>query len=92
MCVSVCVLTEEGSKEEDFTFGKVVPTSLPTVINAYSKKTYAYYYDETSDSYTLFYTSNGKTFSKVADCNTISTEEVNSPIKDIIDDIEDALS
>ena len=65
-------MTEEGSDYEALTFDKITPTSLPNLTNAYSKKCYAYYYDEAEDNYVLFYTSNGKSFKKVADCDDIS--------------------
>ena len=78
--VKTVYVTEEGSKAEQFTFGKVEPTSLPTFTNAYSKKTYVYFYDDTSDMYTLFYTSNGKSFSKVAECDNILLEQVSNPV------------
>ena len=78
--VSTVYTTEEGSSAEEFAFGKIVPTSLPTFTNAYSKKSYVYYYDENSDTYTLFYTSNGKSFSKVAECDNILLEQISNPV------------
>ncbi len=80
--ISGIYMSEEGSDYEALTFDKVTPTSLPNLTNVYSKKSYAYYYDEAAGSYVLFYTSNGKSFKKIADCDDISFVN-DGPIIDI---------
>ena len=58
-------------------FGRTTLTSLPELTNTYSKKSYACYYDNTTDNYLLFYTSNGRSFRKVAECEKIITVHKN---------------
>ena len=95
--ITTVYMTEEGSDAEIFKFEGATPLSCPTITNPYSKKTYAYYYDETSGGYSLFYTANGKTFKKVDDCEAInfshdnSFDELNDFIKDKLDDLKDAI-
>ena len=89
--ITTVYMTEEGSDAEEFKFDGATPLSCPTITNPYSKKTYAYYYDETSGGYALFYTSNGKTFKKIDDCEAINFSHDNS-FDDLRDFIEDQLN
>ena len=78
--------TSEGSNHESFEFGKTTLTSLPELTNTYSKKSYACYFDETTDNYLLFYTSNGRSFRKVAECEKITAVHKNY-LEAIVDDL-----
>ena len=69
-----------------FEFGKTMLTSLPELTNTYSKKGYACYFDETTDNYLLFYTSNGRSFRKVAECENITAVHKNY-LEAIVDDL-----
>ena len=69
--------TTEGSDHQTFEFGKMKLTSLPEITNRYSKKSYACYLDKTTDNYVLFYTSNGRSFKKVSECNKITATHKN---------------
>ena len=69
--------TTEGSDHQSFEFGKTTLTSLPEITNRYSKKSYACYLDETTDNYILFYTSNGRSFRRVTECNKITATHKN---------------
>ena len=78
--------TSEGSDHETFKFGKTTLTTLPTFTNTYSKNSYACYYDDTTDNYLLFYTSNGNSFKQIAECEKITSSSV-SYLKALIDDL-----
>jgi hypothetical protein len=65
-------VTEEGSKGEAVKFDSIQLINLPEFSNPDSKKTFAYYYDEETTLWSIFYTSNGKSFNIVtAECETI---------------------
>lgn len=57
--------TKEGSAREPVTFDSVTVTSLPDFDATFSKRSFAYFYDEDGDCYKIFYTSNGKSFKTV---------------------------
>ncbi len=78
--------TSEGSDHEDFEFGKQKLKTLPIFTNKYSKKTYAYYYNEEKDNYILFYSSNGRSFKKIAECEKIDQTHA-SELQEKIDDL-----
>ena len=78
--------TSEGSNHESFEFGKITLTTLPDLTNTYSKKSYACYFDETTDNYILFYTSNGRSFRKVAECEKITAVHKNY-LEAMVDDL-----
>ncbi len=78
--------TSEGSDHEQLKFGKTELRHTPTVASRYSKKSYAYYYDKDEDKYFLFYTSNGRSFKQVNDCNELVSVHEN-PIDSLVKDI-----
>ena len=86
-------VSEEGSDAADFKLGEATPLSRPTITNTYSKKTYAYYYDETAEVYSLFYSSNGKSFKKIDDCESINFSHDNSfaDLEDMIEKIKNQI-
>jgi len=78
--------TSEGSDHEQLKFGKTEIKHSPTVANPYSKKSYAYYYNKDEDTYSLFYTSNGRSFKQVNDCKELVFVHEN-PIDSLVEDI-----
>lgn len=82
--------SNEGSESEAVMFDNRKVVVSPKFTNTYSKKTYAYFYDESNNTYSLFYTSNGKTFKFVAECGVINGnyfEDLGDKVEDIIGDI-----
>lgn len=82
--------TSEGSEAKEVEFGDHKVISAPKFTNSYSKKTYSYFWDDAKGAYVLFYTSNGKSFKFVSDCNVINGnhfEDIGDKIEDIIEDI-----
>ena len=80
-------LTSEGSDYETFQFAKMTLSELPTFTNSYSKKSYAYAYDEEKGNYLLFYTSTGSSFKLIAECTEITSEystDIESQVKDLL--------
>ena len=69
--------TSEGSDYDSFEFGRMELTTMPKITNTYSKKSYATYYDSLTDNYVLFYTSNGRSFKKVSECEQIFSTHIN---------------
>ncbi len=63
--------TTEGSDGKAFKLGKIEMTSLPTITNPNSKKTFAYFEDEKTGEYLIFYTYNGSSFKQIATANDI---------------------
>ncbi len=78
--------TSEGSDHEQLKFGKTAVKHSPIVANPYSKKSYAYYFDKEEDKYSLFYTSNGRSFKQVNDCNELVSVHQN-PLDTLVEDI-----
>lgn len=65
-------VTEEGSKGESVKFDSVQLINLPYFSDPASKKTFAYYYDEETMLWSIFYTSNGKSFDLItAECESV---------------------
>ncbi len=79
-------VTSEGSDPEKIKFGKTELTELPTLSAPHSKKTYAYYHDETNDNYMLFYTANGSSFKLVSECENINSN-YKSEIQKLVDEV-----
>lgn len=76
-------VTEEGSAKELVKFDKNEVSTLPEFNNTYSKKSFAYFYDEAS-GYSLFYTANGKSFKLLTtDCEAIETDEMPAWLSDL---------
>jgi hypothetical protein len=73
-------VTEEGSKGEPVKFDSIQLINLPYFSTPDSKKTFAYYYDEETMLWSIFYTSNGKSFDLI-------TSECESVWGSLIDDI-----
>ena len=62
--------TEEGSAPEIAKFGRSEIISAPVFATEGQKRTFAYIWNEDTDTFDLYYTSSGKTYSLVAsDCN-----------------------
>ena len=78
--------TSEGSDHHSFEFGKTKLTKLPEITNTYSKKSYACYLDETTDNYVLFYTSNGRSFRRITECNKIIATHKNY-LEKLVEDV-----
>lgn len=79
--------TSEGSDHEILKFGKTEIKHSPTVSNPYSKKSYAYYFDKTEDTYSLFYTSNGRSFKQVNNCKelvSVHEDKLDALVKEIL--------
>lgn len=74
------LVSEEGSKGESVKFDSIQLINLPYFRDPDSKKTFAYYYDEETMLYSIFYTSNGKSFDLI-------TSECESVWSSLIDDI-----
>lgn len=66
--------SSEGSDRELAQFGGETPAKIPTITNVYSKCSYAYYEDKSTDSIVICYTSNGRTFKKVATTSNLITK------------------
>lgn len=65
-------VTEEGSKGEAVKFDSIQLINLPYFSNPASKKTFSYYYDEETMLWSIFYTSNGKSFDLItAECESV---------------------
>jgi len=62
---SLAYTTSEGADADELKFGKVQITSIPELTNVYSAKTYAFVEND-DDTYTIFYTSNGRSFKQIA--------------------------
>ncbi len=77
-------VTEEGSKGEPVKFDSIQLINLPYFKDPDSKKTFAYYYDEETMLYSIFYTSNGKSFDLI-------TSECESVLGSLLDDILDGI-
>ncbi len=73
-------VTEEGSKGEAVKFDSVQLINLPYFSDPDSKKTFAYYYDEETMLWSIFYTSNGKSFDLI-------TSECEGVLGSLLDDI-----
>ena len=54
--------SEEGSKMEKASMGKIAVNGLPVFADPNSKNTFIGFYDAENDEWTLLYTSNGRTF------------------------------
>ena len=66
-------VTEEGSKGEAVKFDSIQLINLPYFSDPTSKKTFAYYYDEETMLWSIFYTSNGKSFDLItSECESVS--------------------
>ncbi len=66
-------VTEEGSKGESVKFASTELTNLPFFRDPDSKKTFAYYYNEETALWSIFYTSNGKSFSQItSECEGVA--------------------
>lgn len=77
-------VTEEGSKGEAVKFDSVQLINLPRFIDTDSKKTFAYYYDEETMLYSIFYTSNGKSFDLItSECESVFGSLLNDIIEGI---------
>ena len=80
-------VTEEGSAKELAKFDKVELPTLPEFNSTYSKKSFAYFYDEAAGC-SLFYTANGKSFKLVtSDCEAIETNDVPAWLSDLYDSL-----
>lgn len=65
--------SEEGSAKEICKFGSTQINNIPYFTNPNSKKTYAVYYDNDTDTLALYYTTNGKRFKLVTqDCGSVA--------------------
>lgn len=62
---SLAYVTSEGSDSEELKLGKVKMTAIPELSNEYSGKTFAYYEND-DETFTICYTSNGRTFKQIA--------------------------
>lgn len=78
--VSTVYVSTEGSAKESASFKSSNPVATPIIEMGTGKKGYAYFTDE-DGSTKLFYTSNGKKFSRVSDGCTISdfNDETSKP-------------
>ncbi|MBQ8849427.1 MAG: hypothetical protein IJ011_03725 [Clostridia bacterium] len=65
----VIYISEEGSDKDIAKFGSSELTAVPYFSNQNNKKCYAVVYDETKESYSIFYTSNGNSFKMIKDVN-----------------------
>ncbi len=63
--------SSEGSDYELVKLGKDTVTAIPEITNTYSKNTYAILGDDTAD---VYYTSNGRSFKKVATATKLISE------------------
>ena len=71
----VIYLSEEGGKMDIAKFGSSELKAVPYFSSQSTKKAYAVAYDETAETYYIYYTSNGNRFSlikSVTDCEEIS--------------------
>ena len=64
----------EGSDHELAKFGGQTISKIPTLTNGYSKNTYAICKDAETDNTVIYYTSNGKSFKKVATTSNLVTK------------------
>ncbi len=81
--------TKEGSDKELAKFGKASAAGIPHFTSATAKCAYAGFLDDETEEWTLFYTSNGKTFKSIGNCSEIEGLEysVYDAIKDALDDL-----
>ena len=77
--------TTEGSDHKAFELAKTKLDSIIDLSNPYSKRSYTYCHNEENDRDILFYTANGNSFKKVAECNSIvSVHE--EPLEKLVED------
>ena len=81
--------SEEGGEKEQAKFDGITLTGLPQFMDTNAKKNFVGVYDESNEEWKLFYTSNGKKFKAVANCEDILQFSINSSI---LEDIIDALT
>ena len=77
--------SEEGGEKEQAKFDGITLTGLPQFIDTNAKKNFVGVYDESNEEWKLFYTSNGKKFKAIANCEDILQFDNGSIIEDIID-------
>ena len=71
----VIYISEEGSDKDIAKFGSSELTGVPYFSELSGKKCYAVVYDESKETYSVYYTSNGNRFSyikDVSDCDEIT--------------------
>ena len=81
--------SEEGGEKEQAKFDGITLTGLPQFMDTNAKKNFVGVYDESNEEWKLFYTSNGKKFKAIANCEDILQFSINSSI---LEDIIDALT
>ena len=77
--------TAEGSDHKAFELAKTKLDSIIDLSNPYSKRSYTYYHNEENDKDILFYTANGNSFKKVAECNSIVSLH-DDPLEKLVED------
>ncbi len=83
--------TKEGSKRELAKFGKANTTGLPYFTSTSSKHAYAAFYNDETNEWSLYYTSNGKSFKGIGNCQ-ISYEMFDISISDMLEIFIDSIT
>ncbi len=78
--------TKEGSSRDTAKFESGTVTGLPFFTDTGLKRTFAAFYDSDNDEFRLFYTSNGKTFKFIGECEEIASFLSDFDISDLISD------
>lgn len=78
-------VTEEGSKGESVKFDSTEINNLPFFSDPESKKTFAYFYNEETALWSIFYTSNGNSFSLITtECESVAGSQLDDLLSGIL--------